>query len=164
MIRRTNNKPLPELKLLQTKRNKEEKVKKEADSDKEFDDEQDNVILKVVSVNGDTDIKWQKIHDTFKLENKNLNVIYMRFSKNEGQIGVTKHSNSEIEFKEDLKVDNIDFKVSKCNGEDLINFWKDHGSHFEHCIGKSKRDKNKKGRNQKDKFILRKSIDLAGET
>lgn len=164
MIRRTNNKPLPELKLLQKKRNMEDKSKKDAELDNENDDEQDNVILKVVSVNGDTDIKWQKIMEYLRVENKHLNVVYMRFNKNEGHIGVTRHSNSEIEVKENLKVENVDFKVTKCEGEDLINFWKDHGSHFEHCIGKNKRDNKKKGKNLRDKFILKKPVELAGES
>lgn len=144
---------------MQNKRKKEIKDEKEQDSDK--DEEMDNLILKIVAVKGETDIKWQKIHDNYKKDNPNLNVVYMRFNKNEGNIGVTQSSNKEVEFRTDLRIENVDFKVSKCEGEDLITFWKDHGSHFEHCL--SKKTRNNKNKKKQNKFELRNPVELGGE-
>ena len=161
-IRRKDNKPLPELKLLQTKRKNENAKDKDKDQDSDKDEELDNVILRIVPEKGDTDIKWQKINDNFKKDNQNLNVVYMRFNKNEGNIGVSKSSSQDIEFRPELRIENVDFKVSVCQGEDLITFWKEHGSHLEHCLGKNKGN-NKRGKKQ-NKFELRKSVELGGES
>jgi len=165
-VRRAGNKPLPELKLLQNKR-KAEKEDKETPTkgNKEFDDESDLTILMIIAVKGDTDIKWQKIKDYFEKENLNLNVIYFRFNKNEGNIAVTKDkSEVEVKFRDELKIEGVDFKISKCEGEDLINFYKDHGSHLEFCLSKKKGGKRQSKGNNKDKFKLRNPVELGGET
>jgi hypothetical protein len=162
-LRRKDNLPLPELKLLQNKRKKEKtEEEKEKEEEEGKDDNLDQVILRIKTASGDTEIKWQKILDYFKKDNQNLNVIYIRFNKNEGHIGVTRKSNQEVEFRPLMRIENNDFNITKCEGDDLIEFFKEHGSHLEHCLAKNK--KNKGGKKKQNKFELRKAVELGGET
>lgn len=159
-LRRKDNLPLPELKLLQNKRKKE---KTEEENDEEAKEENmDQVILRIKTVSGETEIKWQKILDYFKKENQNLNVVYIRFNKTEGHIGVTRSISQEVEFRSDMRIENNDFKIFKCEGDDLIEFFKEHGSHLEHCLSKNR--KNKGSKKKQNKFELRKTVELGGET
>ena len=59
-----------------------------------------------------------------------------------------------------MEIEGVKLNFKKCEGDNLINFWKDHGSHFEFCIGKNKQQKNKK---QFDKNRLRNSVTLGEE-
>lgn len=155
-LRRKDNLPLPELKLLQNKR------KKEKTEEEGKDENLDQVILRIKSAEADSEIKWQKILDYFKKDNINLNVIYIRFNKNEGHIGVTRSANQIVEFRPLLRIENHDFNITLCEGDDLIEFFKEHGSHLEHCLAKNR--KNKGGKKKQNKFELRKAVELGGET
>ena len=89
----------------------------------------------------------------------------MRFNKDEGNIGVVKKSAEDVKFKNEMRVENTDFKISKCEADDLITFYKEHGSHLEHCLSKNKfRNQRGKGKKNTNKFELKKPVELGGES
>merc|ERR1712151_109853 len=151
-FRRKGNAPIPTLKLLNKKR-KEEKEEEDMEGVDPF-------IIEITTEN-EIPFKWQKIQEEFKANNPHLNVVYIRFKENNGHIGIYKKSaEEEVKFTEELTIEDIKLNFKKCEGDSLINFWKDHGSHFEFCIGKNKNQKNKR---QVDKNRLRTSVTLGDE-
>ena len=139
-VRRKDNKPLPELVLLTQKRTKPEKEEKEEEKERE------PVILMFESED-ECQSNWRDIINAFKKENPDLDVIYSRFKETLGHIVISPHTDDEIKFKEKFSYDDTEFKVKKCEGDDLINFYKDHGKHYEDCVAMHKR-RNKKGKKE----------------
>lgn len=68
----------------------------------------------------------------------------MRFNKTEGHIGVFHNPKTKLEFLAKFTHDGITYELKKCEGDNLINFWKDHGSHYENCVKRVKRAVKKK--------------------
>jgi len=95
-----------------------------------------------------------------------LNVVYLRFNKTSGHIGIYRYNDNEIKFQPEFELEGVKFTVKKCEGDELINFWKDHGSHFEMCVGKNKQMKDRKGKKGKrvDPNELKKEVTLGDET
>ncbi len=84
-----------------------------------------------ISADKPIEFKWKLIQDEFKNLNPDLNVVYLRFKDSNGQIGLYKKSNEEIKFVPEFEIEGVRFTITKCEGDNLINFWKEHGSHFE---------------------------------
>ena len=142
-VRRKDNKPLPELILLSKKRKNEKKEKKK--------EEKEPVVL-IFTCKEPNKSKWKDICKCFQAENEELNIIYKRFKDTTGHIVISPTDDEEIKFKDKFKCDDIEYEVKKCEGEDLINFYKDHGDHFQMCIkSKNKNKKNNKWKNKKNK-------------
>ena len=140
-VRRKDNKPLPELVLLAKKRKKEKKEEKE---------EKEPIVL-IFNCKEPNESKWKDVCNKFQEENKELDIIYKRFKDTTGHIVVRPNENKEeIKFKDKFICDDIEYEVKKCKGDDLINFFKDHGEHYQMCI-KSKKNKNNKGKKSKNK-------------
>lgn len=152
-VRRKDNKPLPELELLSKKRQKPEK---------EEEKEREPVILMFESEK-ETESNWRDICNAFKTENPDLNVIYSRFKTNLGHIVVEPENDDDLNFKDKFEYDGVEFKVKKCEGDDLINFFKDHGKHYEDCVAMHKR-RNRKGKkepknkNKKEKKEIKQEV------
>ena len=143
-VRRKDNKPLPELKLLTKKRKKEEKKEEE---------EKEPIVL-MFTCKEPNESNWKDICNTFEKENEELKVIYKRFKDTVGHLVISPENDEEIKFKDKFVFDNVEYNVKKCEGEDLINFYKDHGEHYKMCVkGKNKKGKgkNKKNKNKKAK-------------
>ena len=136
-VRRKDNKPLPELVLLPKKRQKPEK---------EEEKEREPVILMFESEK-ESHSHWRDICQAFKDTNPDLNVIYSRFKDKLGHIAVVPDNDDELKFKDTFEFDDVEFKVKKCENDDLINFYKDHGQHYENCVEMNKR-RNKKGKKE----------------
>ena len=147
-VRRRDNKPLPELVLLSKKRQKEE--------DKKDSDEEKEPIILMFTCKEPNDSNWKDVCQAFKDENSELNVIYSRFKNDLGHIVVVPEED-ELNFKNKFKYNDVEYTVKKCENEDLINFYKEHGKHYEMCVGMNKRKKNRdkknksKGKNNKKK-------------
>lgn len=156
-VRRKDNKPLPELTLLKKKRKKDEEDEEEKEEEQKATI--DPVILKVTT-EADVNIKWKNILEEFKKTNPNLEVIYGRFKGKEGHIAVLLKPEEELEFKDKFTLEGTEFSVSKCQGDDLIDFWKDHGSHYELCIKSNRVVKKKKKTNGKGSVELEEPIKL----
>ena len=140
-VRRKNNAKLPELVLLAQKRKKDKKEKKE---------EKEPVVL-IFTCKEPNSSNWKDICKSFEDENSELNVIYKRFKDTTGHIVIRPESDDEIKFKDKFKFGDVEFEVKKCEGDDLINFYKEHGDHFQMCIKNKNNKKNKKGKNKKEK-------------
>ena len=140
-VRRKDNKPLPELVLLAKKRKKEKKEEKE---------EKEPIVL-IFNCKEPNESKWKDVCNKFQEENKELDIIYKRFKDTTGHIVVRPNEDKEeIKFKDKFICDDIEYEVKKCEGDDLINFFKDHGEHYQMCI-KSKKNKNNKEKKKKKK-------------
>ncbi len=134
-VRRKDNKPLPELKLLAKKRKKEEKKEEEKEP-----------IVLMFTCKESNESNWKDICKAFEKENDELKVVYGRFKDTIGHFVINPEKDEEIKFKDKFVFDNVEYNIKKCEGEDLINFYKDHGEHYKMCV----KDKNKKGK-KKDK-------------
>ena len=140
-VRRKDNKPLPELVLLAKKRKKDKKEEKE---------EKEPKVL-IFNCKEPNKSNWKDVCKKFEEENKELNVIYKRFKDTTGHIVIRPNEDEEeINFKDKFICDDIEYEVKKCEGDDLINFFKDHGEHYQSCI-KMKKNKNNKGTKNKNK-------------
>ena len=167
-IRRIGNKELPELKLLNQKRNIEKPLEKEKSFGNNKDDKNsftfEDVFLKITS---DQEVKsrWKAIQMEYQRLNPLLNIVYMRFNKNEGHIGIIQNSGKVVEiFKNKFEFEGVNYELKKCEGDDLINFWKEHGGHYENCVKRTKRELMKKMkekiREDRTKNILKKEVSL----
>jgi hypothetical protein len=163
-VRRKGNKSLPELKLLkkkQKRRDSEDEKDNEPEEEKADNASFDPIILEIKS-NKDTEIRWKNIQDEFALLNSHLTVSYMRFKTHSGHIGVFNKSVQEFKFNDKFTIEGVEFTVTRAEGDNLIHFWRDHGSHFEMCIGRTKKmGKGDKGR--KDINFLKNSVTLGNE-
>lgn len=164
-VRRKGNKPLPEIKLLKKKQKRKES---EDDKDNASEEEKvvdntsfDPIILEIKS-DKDTEIRWKNIQDEFALLNPHLTVSYMRFKHNGGHIGVFNKSGEEFKFNNKFTIEGVEFTAIRAEGDNLINFWRDHGSHFEMCIGRTQK-MGKSGKGRKDTNFLKNSIKLGNE-
>ena len=180
-IRRKNNLKLPELSLLNQKKKREEKKdedkneeknnnnknkkKKIEEPHKEFN-KNDKTILRIISEE-DSTISWKEIFAEFKRLNPDLNVDYGRFKDNKGHISIILKEGQNLEnvkLTKEFKIENKKFKVQKCENDDLINFWKEHGSHYEYCINqREKHNKIKENKNKNKKKYLDNAITLGGK-
>lgn len=164
-VRRKDNPPLPELTMLNKKRKKDAKEEDDEDGDNKdkADMNADPVILLVTSPK-DVATKWKDIIQEFKDTNSSLNVIYGRFKGNEGHIGIVISSpDDELKFSPTFEVDGTQFAVQKCEDEKLIDFWKNHGSHYELCVKTKKETKGKKKKKANTTY-LDTAVQLGGES
>jgi hypothetical protein len=165
-VRRAGNKPLPELKFLAKKTQRPEREEKEEKEDANADESFDPVILEITSDKEPETFKWKNIQDKFRELNKNLRVAYLRFSRLSGHIGVF-NNQPELTFTTEFEIEGVKFTVKKCEGDELISFWKDHGSHFEMCIGRNQKFDKKGGRKErtrKDTSYLKSAVTLGDES
>ncbi|MCQ2817609.1 MAG: DUF3223 domain-containing protein [archaeon] len=163
-IRRKGNRELPELILLKKKRKNEEEDKDE--EEKEVEEER---VIIAISSKEEVETSWKKIEEKFKEENKALNVIYCRFKKKEGHIAILTKAKEEIKFTPSLEVEGHSFEFKLCEGDALIDFYKDHYNHLESCLKalektkKNKKDKNKSSKKEKN-HQLKEPLKLGGST
>lgn len=170
-VRRKDNKELPELKLLNKKRNFDYEITKEGESGikyiepekpKSRDDKKiDPLVLSVESTEL-LENRWKSIQDEFRSLNPHLEVVYARFKQKEGHFIILKRGVTDPRFTDAFDFEGISFTVKKCEGEDLINFWKDHGSHYEMCVNKNKRLQNKEEK-KKSSTLLKEPLQLGEE-
>ena len=177
-VRRKNNLKLPELTLLKQKRKKEQKKevdkkeepkenKKKKTCDEPIKLDRKNItILKITSAEDTSSIYWKTIFAEFKKLNPELNVDYGRFKDKQGHIGIIlkEGQNMEnIQLTPNFKIEGKQFNVQKCEGEDLINFWNEHGSHYEYCINQREKNNKSKENRIKNKKYLETKIILGGK-
>lgn len=127
-IRRAGNAPLPTL-----------AVKKARASDTQS--EAPVLILKV-SVPEETKATWKELRDSFKAAYIDVDLTYTRFHDQEGHIGVggsTPAAALETIVNEGFTLVGQKVAVTKIEGEELLTFWKEHGTHFELCNQQGKR-------------------------
>lgn len=151
MVRRKDNLPLPKMTYLKKKRQQEEKEKYIREEEEKENMETNDPIILLVTAQNCISIQWKEILDEFKAKNNQFEVLYGRFKDNEGHVVVLVHPNEELYFTEELMIKGNTVKISKAKGDDLIDFWKYHGSHYESCIKKRKRI-------QKEKNSFKKTI------
>ena len=163
-VRRKDQK-LPELLLLQKKRKKDSKKEShKKEEEKEEEKEKKEPFILKLTCKEKSSASWKKIFDEFKSINPELDVEYGRFKDNEGHIGIILKDKQDLEnlkWVKKFKVDEIEFNAEKCEGEDLINFWKDHGSHYEYCMKlREKHNKAKEEKSKKNKKYFTRPIKL----
>jgi len=135
-IRRKDNLKLPELSLLSQKR-KEEDVKME--NEKEKGDKKDFIILKI-NCKEKTTIPLKNILDEFKKLNPDLDVKYEYFKDNIGYFAILLKKLQSIDDSKIVNkftIEQTEFNLKKCEGEELSKFLNEHGTEFE-IIAKEK--------------------------
>ena len=164
-VRRKNNLDLPPLKFLTKKRKKEQKNSKKDDDDEEKEnvEKKEATILKI-TCKEKTDLNWKSIFEEFKKLNPDLDIIYGRFKDTEGHLSLIlkkDQSYENLNLKNKFKVQGTEFTVEKCEGDDLISFWKEHGSHYEFCTNRREKiNKSKEKRKENKMKYLPKAFKL----
>lgn len=119
-FRRTGNSSVPELVAA-----KKSTVPKELPS----------LLYKVVT-DGDEEVKctWKDIKTAFSEKHPDIELQYTRFQVNEGTLGINGMTRDELLVDiGELTANGITFRVEKLAGDDLTDFFKKHGSHFDLC-------------------------------
>lgn len=154
-IRRKNNRKLPELQLLKKKRKAEE------DEDQKDEVETNDPIILSIKSEQDVTTKWNKIKDEFTNLSPNVEVIYGRFKNKMGHFAILKKKDENLKYAEKFELENFKFTVAPCIGDELIDFWKEHGKHFEMCTKSKLKNKNSKNsKNTKETKNKKKSTHL----
>lgn len=140
-------KDLPKLEII----SREAPVKKVEAKPVSYKPSSNEIVIFNIKTSKCVDVKWKEIQEKIISANPGIIISYLRFSLDSGHLGVGE--NNVINFKNmDIKLDENGGKIeiSKCVGDDLLNFWKQHGEHLKMCMNKqSKFDKDKK---KNDKF------------
>lgn len=157
-VRRKDNKPLPELQLLNKKRQKDKTSEEE--KPRETSSEKFDPVVLIVKSDKEVERKWKSIQDEFRSLNPHIEVVYARFKNTEGHFVVLKRPHQELKFTENFEFEGINFTVKKCEGDELIDFWKEHGSHYEMCTSRNKRMNKKDNKNSTN---LKEPIKLGDE-
>ena len=181
-VRRKGNKKLPELQLLNQKKEMEQEEsenipKKEEDENmnKDMETEQDQglgatqdevviddkiekipLILRI-KFSEKSPISWRSI-DQFKKLNPELNIEYSRLKDIDGYIVVNllkEQKYDDVKFKDKFAIENIDFSVERCEGDELGKFWKEVGPNYEYYMKrKEKLNKLKQNKDQRQKEFM----------
>ena len=120
--------------------------KKRPKPEKEEEKKREPIVL-IFKSEKECNSNWKEVCGAFKKENPDLNIIYSRFKTNLGHIVVIPESDEDIKFKDEFTYEDTEFTVEICEGEDLINFYKEHGQHYEDCVA-MKNKRNKKGKKE----------------
>lgn len=130
-VRRKNNRAVP---LLKVKKAKTQKLPEQT------------VEILEVTIPEESKTTWKDLRDAFRSKYINSNVVYVRFHGNEGHVGVSSDVDIESIIKGGLEVNGIKAIIKKLEGDQLLEFWKANGSHFDMCsqsMKKRKIEKNK---------------------
>jgi len=132
-VRRVDSRPLPPL---TRKKEKQAAVP-----------EPPTIIMKVTAQE-ETKSTWKELRDAFRGRYLDTDLLYTRFTGKEGHIGIpgrtAKERLQKIET-DGLELDGQKVEIKLFQGEELTEFWRAHGSHFDLCNqqGKRKRDNSK---------------------
>mmetsp|Transcript_11164 Transcript_11164/g.21955 ORF Transcript_11164/g.21955 Transcript_11164/m.21955 type:complete len:385 (-) Transcript_11164:1265-2419(-) len=127
-VRRTGNAAIPELSV-------KKKTSAEAKSEPP-------VLILKVSVPEETKATWKELRDSFKAAFIDTELTYTRFHGQEGHIGVrggTSAATVQNIITTSFSLDGQKVIISRIEGEELLDFWKQHGTHFELCSNQGKR-------------------------
>ena len=139
------DKNIPKLQSLLNK-----KREKENDETKKNKSEKDEIVIYTIKSDKCTEIKWKLILDAIMLHNPGLEVPYLRFAMDSGNLGIYSSQVPKLVKTSGIKVEDLEIDIKKADGDDLFNFWKCHGSHLEFCLSRSKREIKKKNNNGKN--------------
>ena len=98
---------------------------------------------------------WKEIRDTFRSKFSEQELWYVRLHETEGHVGIP--SNIPAEVLETLLTEGLDLAgqtatFQRIEGDELLQFWKDHGSHYDMCNQQAKGRKDKKPSKSQLKF------------
>lgn len=130
-VRRKNNKHPPPLKSKKAKNNALPEQ-----------------IVKIlgVTVSEEAKISWKDLRDSFRSKYIDVNVVYVRFHGNEGHVGVSSDTDVQAIISGGLDVNSHKATIKVLGGDELLEFWKANGSHFDLCSNTNKRRKVEKTR------------------
>lgn len=132
------NSHIPELKLLNKKREEDKSYSKSSDPA-----EKDEVVIYLLKASKISEIKWKSIQDEIISKNPSIVISYLRFSSDSGHIGILKSNTIHLKTTT-VQVEDVEFTVTKAEGDELIDFWKCHGQHLKMCLNKTDRIKASK--------------------
>lgn len=139
-IRRKNNKAVPPLKL-----NKKAKGNKLPEQ---------TVEILLVKFPEESKLTWKDLRDAFRSKYIDTNVVYTRLQGCSGHVGVTSDTTLDPILAGGIDVNNQKGTISKLGGDELLEFWKANGGHFDMCSQSHKKKGN---------FERTKSINMGGK-
>ena len=114
--------------------------------------------------NKDKAIKRTDLNKKLKEVLDKYEILYSRFGYQKGHVAVfCQKSETEEDIIEpfEFEIGDTKFNGRLANEDELKDFWLNHGSHFEYCLGVSQSNQNK---GKKDKNILASPVTLGEET
>jgi La domain/Protein of unknown function (DUF3223) len=125
-LRRLKNKPLPALKSKKTKKNQlPEPV----------------AVILSLTISEESKLNWKDIRDSFRAKYIDANIVYVRFHDNEGHIGVTSDTDIQNIIKNGLEINSHKATIKLLEGDELLEFWKANGNHYDVCSQTNKKRK-----------------------
>lgn len=96
-------------------------------------------------------VQWKDIEILVKADYDKVKITYSRGDKYEGHLAVSLHKSSKQQIEnlaslKDKVIGTKKFNFSKTDGEDLKDFWQQHGGHFNYCIAPKMRLAKKNNR------------------
>jgi len=146
-VRRVGSRPLPTL----------DSSKKTVAPAKPAKVEISPLILKF-SLPEESKATWKELRDTYRCKFSEQELWYVRLHDTDGHIGIP--SNAPAVVVDTLLNEGLDIvgnraSFTKIEGDELLQFWKDHGSHYDMC--------NQQGRNRKDKRPSKAQLKFGGK-
>lgn len=115
------------------------------------------LILKLV-LPEESKATWKELRDAYRAKFSEQELWYVRLHDTDGHIGIPSNAPAEVVdtlLNEGLDVAGIMAHFVKIEGDELLQFWKDHGSHYDMC--------NQQGRNRKDKRPTKSQLKFGGK-
>lgn len=137
-IRRIGNKPLPQLKLRDKKyREKatEEESKTESTGICERDFKNPKIIEFTTTTKSEEKPSWRDLEKDLQAEYTTLKLLYSRMEDGKGQLAISSQKVDEEAVKKlvgsTFTSKGFEYKFDIPSEDDLKEFWKDHGSHYD---------------------------------
>lgn len=149
-IRRIGNKPLPQLKLRDKKQKEkegEEEGKTENTGISERDFKNPKIIEFTTATVSEEDPSWRDLEKDLQVEYPTLKLLYSRMEDRKGQLALSSQKTDEEAVKKLIESTftskGFEYKFDIPSEDNLKEFWKDHGSHYE-MVSRQKIKKLKK--------------------
>lgn len=149
-IRRIGNKPLPQLKL-RDKKQKEKEGEEEGKTENtgicERDFKNPKIIEFTTATVSEEKPSWRDLEKDLQVEYPTLKLLYSRMEDGKGQLALSSQKTDEEAFKKLIESTftskGFEYKFDIPSEDNLKEFWKDHGSHYE-MVSRQKIKKLKK--------------------
>lgn len=155
-LKRKNDK-LPVLSLLSKKRGTDKNTEAASNEKVSKEIREDEVVIYTIKTSKCIDVTWKVIQESIIKNNPDLIISYLRFTKDAGHLGLANKNIPNLKINEfplqedEDKDEKTIITISKSSADDLVDFWKQHGSHLKLCLSKDLNRNNKNNKNGKGK-------------
>lgn len=135
-VSRKGSPPIPDLGMAGKRKGKEEEEKGGAEFLK--DEDLNNPIILGIAGPEEAKSNWREMETIYKQLYPDRKVLYSRYDKGHGHIGISSSKVDVAKVSEEvkLKVGAEEFVIKKLEAPELEKFWGEHGTHFNLCTNK----------------------------